>query len=67
MRLHATPLPAAVEENESLAIIRLLTHAGMLQAILPPWDEITGTYSGPAWVIRLTQKGIEAALRPPGQ
>jgi hypothetical protein len=62
--LDACTLPVTVEENESIAMVRLLTAAGMLQAVIPPWDEATRGYSGPAWVIRMTQKGLDTALEP---
>jgi len=65
MRLDAAPLPVTVEEEESVQMVRLLCDAGLLQAILPPYDEATGTHSGPAWVIRLTHDGIDAARAGP--
>jgi hypothetical protein len=63
-RLSAATLPCAVEGFESIDLVRTLVHAQLLQAILPPWDEASRSYSGPAWVVRLTQKGINAAGQP---
>ncbi|MEJ8851842.1 hypothetical protein [Variovorax rhizosphaerae] len=67
MRLDAATLPVTVEDNESIEMVRRLSDAGLLQAILPPHDQKTRTYSGPAWVIRLTHEGIEAARAPPSR
>ncbi|MEJ8859971.1 hypothetical protein WKW79_35860 [Variovorax robiniae] len=63
-RLDAAPLPATVEDNASVEMVRGLCDAGLLQAILPPYDEATRSHSGPAWVIRLTHDGIQAARAP---
>lgn len=63
-RLSAATLPCAVEGFESIELVRTLVHAQLLQAILPPWDEASRSYSGPAWVVRLTQEGINAAGQP---
>jgi len=65
MRLDAAPLPVTVEDDESIEMVRHLCDAGLLQAIVPPYDEATSTHSGPAWVIRLTHDGIEAARAAP--
>ncbi|WP_213957488.1 hypothetical protein [Variovorax sp. dw_954] len=66
MRLDAAPRPATGEDDGSIEMVRLLCDAGLLQAILPPYDEATSTHSGPAWVIRLTHDGIDAARAAPG-
>lgn len=58
-RLSATSLPCAVEGFESIDLIRTLLNAPLLQAILPPGDEASRRYSGQAWVVRLTQDGID--------
>ncbi|MEJ8852180.1 hypothetical protein [Variovorax rhizosphaerae] len=65
IRLDAAPLPVTVEDEESIEMVGRLIEAGLLQAIMPPYDEATSTHSGPAWVIRLTHEGIEAARAPP--
>jgi len=67
VRLDAAPLPVTVEDPQSIEMVRHLSDAGLLQAILPPYDETTSIWSGPAWVIRLTHAGLETARALPGR
>ncbi|MFM9428044.1 hypothetical protein RCH10_004506 [Variovorax sp. GrIS 2.14] len=60
-RLCDAALPCAVEGFEAVDLICSLVQDELLQAILPPWDEASRSYSGSACVVRLTQKGIDAA------
>ncbi len=62
-RLDATQLPGAVEGAESIGMVKELVDSDLLQAILPPWDERSASYAGPAWIVRLTEKGVAAAYR----
>ena len=60
-RLDATLLPSAVEGAQSIDMVKKLVDSGLLQAIVPPWDERSASYAGPAWIVRLTRKGVDAA------
>lgn len=64
-QLDESAMPVTVLSIEAIHLVKELDEAGLVQATVPKWDEETESYGGPAWVLRLTERGRDVAWKRP--